>query len=713
MATKSFDELIAGANTIKDNQLPESNTSSLVGDQLVQMSMKLKEENASRMLMTNEYNVSVLRPTGGVKADGTAGGPYYTLETATAILPEIIAQVGGPKIQEGSKISFYDLSDGKNKTYEYHGTSWILIGANRIEDLEKKISIIDYNNKWEDNALWTYINNSGSLTLKKYTGSTTAWNEFKAIIPIKVNAGEFFHIKCVKPEGSNNAVIFAEGIDDGANVINVIKFTENNFNKIIETPEGSNYIFINKYKDNESYVARVDSFFKEHIDDLDSNVNSITKKLYHNISDENLSKSVLARLNNKEISDIAITKGMWFGNANPIIKTDGNFGKLVACQYKYNWTDTINKAIIIDFNEISDDKVYVVSAMFISDDGTIGATYFQNKSVNGNQFIIDFCDMIDYNINNVVFSVGLMDSEKTTFYDLQIENVTAVIKEMPTTLVVAKDGSGDYSSIQQAVSNAHDNKNRHVTILIKNGVYEEHINVVYKQPNGNRRYISFIGENRNKCIIWSKEGIYTRPPLWIDGDFNIENLTFKMTSENVPDGWSPTAGIQDLTEQDMLHQQPGYAIHIDTGETPSTNMVGSIRNCYFYSECNAAIGMGLHGNQTIIIENSTIEWRNCAYKDSTLKCAYLVHNATSGSEDNQCLILKNVEAIADDGKSIIMSWKHGTSPNKVSYKVINSTFWCEENNKSNVEIDTIEGKEAKLHPASHGNNAIEFNAFLN
>ena len=127
MATKSFDELIAGANTIKDNQLPESNTSSLIGDQLVQMSTKLKEENASRMLMTNEYNVSVLRPTGGVKADGTAGGPYYTLETATAILPEIIAQLGG-QFHQGNILSFQNTDTSHDvEKYEFNGGNDIIV----------------------------------------------------------------------------------------------------------------------------------------------------------------------------------------------------------------------------------------------------------------------------------------------------------------------------------------------------------------------------------------------------------------------------------------------------------------------------------------------------------------------------------------------------------------------------------------------------------
>ena len=47
MATQTFEELIAGANKIKDNELPESNTHDLVGEQLLQMINKMQEENSN------------------------------------------------------------------------------------------------------------------------------------------------------------------------------------------------------------------------------------------------------------------------------------------------------------------------------------------------------------------------------------------------------------------------------------------------------------------------------------------------------------------------------------------------------------------------------------------------------------------------------------------------------------------------------------------
>lgn len=43
MATQTFEQLIAGANKIKENELPESNTHDLIGEQLLQMTNKMRE----------------------------------------------------------------------------------------------------------------------------------------------------------------------------------------------------------------------------------------------------------------------------------------------------------------------------------------------------------------------------------------------------------------------------------------------------------------------------------------------------------------------------------------------------------------------------------------------------------------------------------------------------------------------------------------------
>ena len=89
MATQSFEQLIAGANKIKQNQLPESNTAGIVGEQLIQMVNKQKDEETERMKGITEYNVSVQHPTSGI-----SGTNKYTLEGAIAKIPAAYRRVG-------------------------------------------------------------------------------------------------------------------------------------------------------------------------------------------------------------------------------------------------------------------------------------------------------------------------------------------------------------------------------------------------------------------------------------------------------------------------------------------------------------------------------------------------------------------------------------------------------------------------------------------
>ena len=49
MATQSYEQLISGANKIRKNELPESNTAGLVGEQLLQMVNKQQEEHRQRV----------------------------------------------------------------------------------------------------------------------------------------------------------------------------------------------------------------------------------------------------------------------------------------------------------------------------------------------------------------------------------------------------------------------------------------------------------------------------------------------------------------------------------------------------------------------------------------------------------------------------------------------------------------------------------------
>ncbi len=99
--------------------------------------------------------------------------------------------------------------------------------------------------------------------------------------------------------------------------------------------------------------------------------------------------------------------------------------------------------------------------------------------------------------------------------------------------VVAKDGSGDFKTIQAAIDASKSFPYDRITIYIKNGVYHEKVRIPEWNPK-----ISLIGENKEKTIItygdyFSKidrgpNSTFFTPTLLVQGnDFFAKNLTIK------------------------------------------------------------------------------------------------------------------------------------------------------------------------------------------
>ena len=62
--------------------------------------------------------------------------------------------------------------------------------------------------------------------------------------------------------------------------------------------------------------------------------------------------------------------------------------------------------------------------------------------------------------------------------------------------VVAQDGSGDYTTLQAAIDAAPAGRAKPWLIFVKNGKYNEHIDIPAKKP-----YLHIIGQNRDKTIV--------------------------------------------------------------------------------------------------------------------------------------------------------------------------------------------------------------------
>ena len=260
------------------------------------------------------------------------------------------------------------------------------------------------------------------------------------------------------------------------------------------------------------------------------------------------------------------------------------------------------------------------------------------------------------------------------------------------TLTVAKDGSGDYLSIQDAI----DNIDNGGTIIVFEGVYDESLTI----PNTD---ISVVGTDKKKCIIENTTGKYKNAPIYAYGNFVLANLTVKMTLKNVCD-WIPT-----YDSNNVLDTFPGYAIHIDHRilDEEDTMHFAKIVNCDFYSEAFPAAGVGINSNQTIEFVNCTFE-RNSIdsmYWADNWKGAFVVHCA--GCEAmNEKLILRNNQFFSNYGyaANFIMNFEGETG---TELTAINNSFWSEELQSSDC-VDYLKGK-SKLNKNSAGNTAHVLN----
>jgi len=107
--------------------------------------------------------------------------------------------------------------------------------------------------------------------------------------------------------------------------------------------------------------------------------------------------------------------------------------------------------------------------------------------------------------------------------------------------VVAKDGSGDYMTVQEAVNAVPVNRKVRTTIFIRKGIYKERIIIPETQSN-----ISFIGESQTetiltfdnfanrKTVMGENMGTSGSASIYIYAQgFEAENMTFENSAGNV------------------------------------------------------------------------------------------------------------------------------------------------------------------------------------
>ena len=150
--------------------------------------------------------------------------------------------------------------------------------------------------------------------------------------------------------------------------------------------------------------------------------------------------------------------------------------------------------------------------------------------------------------------------------------------------VVAQDGTGDYATVQAAVDAAPANLVKPWLIFIKEGTYNEHVDVPADKP-----YLHFIGQGRDKVKIADDKLCGGDNALHVDvgatfvaksSDLYFEGISF-VNTYGVEQNAGPQALALNTKADRVVFNNCGMYSYQDTWITPSeSDCRGYVKNCF-------------------------------------------------------------------------------------------------------------------------------------
>ena len=190
-------------------------------------------------------------------------------------------------------------------------------------------------------------------------------------------------------------------------------------------------------------------------------------------------------------------------------------------------------------------------------------------------------------------SVVIEDDDGNEIIRVDENGVFVLGKKIRNNVVVAADGSGDYTSIQSAID-ASDNGS---VIIVMPGEYEESVDIGHKE-------IYLIGMNKDTCIVRQGKRDYYHPPLWIGCGF-VSNMTFYLYNGG------------EVITPDMST----YAVHLDQRWYGSRSV--TFDNCKFKNDwLGSTIGCG-------VSKDCKIRLINCEFENNASSAAFQVHTSNA------------------------------------------------------------------------------------
>jgi pectinesterase len=194
--------------------------------------------------------------------------------------------------------------------------------------------------------------------------------------------------------------------------------------------------------------------------------------------------------------------------------------------------------------------------------------------------------------------------------------------------IVAQDGTGDYTTIQDAINHSPAFPYRRVIIHIKNGIYKEKVKIPECNPS-----ISLIGESKentiityddyfNKINIGRNSTFYTYTFLVEGDDFIAQNLTIKNAAGPVGQAvaLSLNANRALISNCNILGNQ-------DTLYVTGTDNKQYFKDCYIEGTVDF-----IFGKATALFENCTLH----SLKNSYLTAASTPEGIAYGFVFNNC-----------------------------------------------------------------------------
>ncbi|WNH09156.1 pectinesterase family protein [Thalassobellus suaedae] len=176
-------------------------------------------------------------------------------------------------------------------------------------------------------------------------------------------------------------------------------------------------------------------------------------------------------------------------------------------------------------------------------------------------------------------------------------------------MVVAKDGSGDYTTIQDAIYASKSFPYQRVIINIKNGVYKEKVHVYSWNT-----YVTLIGESKQNTIItfddyFSKLNLgrnstfHTSTVLVEGNDFVAKNLTIKNASGPVGQ-----AVALSVNADRCYFENCSFLGFQDTLYTAGEGFKQYFKNCYIEGSVDF-----IFGEATVLFESCTLNSKTNSY----------------------------------------------------------------------------------------------------